>query len=234
MFIECKKYLLNLPITRTLKQLLDIFVTFSGRVILIDMYTINSPISMKVPNQSRSFSTIRAISHYLIVLCFSITLLSCSKKEKIDPAPAGDFMKFKADGKEYFIRNESSVGYVTSSLNLGNGSGGYSLGVSGLQAPGPYPSLGFLIKSKSRFETREYKSDDVANEEPNFLMIFVLPIADVQKKYQQYQINKGITFTITEITVDRVKGTFSSKAITDPLYPAPAITDGEFSAKRTD
>lgn len=160
-----------------------------------------------------------------------------------DPAPSsenisGYYMKFKANGKEFIIKDSNPSENVMGNVNGGNvisyaGKTYYSFQVGGIgNQGGAYPILNMTIESKEKIALKEYKLDELQYSNANQIMFGQLPINDVQKKSDFYNYSTGGIITIKEITTTAIKGTFSGTIV--GTTGKAVITDGEFFAKRTD
>lgn len=172
-----------------------------------------------------------------VIILSSLCFLSCGGKKE-DPSIDGFYVKFKADGNQYIIKDAEAADLVYCTLNNGNpisyaGKTHYEFALSGLgNQGGPYPILNMTIESKDKIAVREYKLDELDFTSVSKKMFGQLPVPDVQKKYDFYGASQGGIITITEITATSVRGTFSGTILNQTSRVQ--ISEGEFYSKRTD
>lgn len=151
---------------------------------------------------------IRAIKFFAITLLLGFTLLSCSKDSASDETPEL-FINFKYNGLLYHLTNATTVNLGSKSIDAFDGTG-VTLKRITLYMPINVTTGTFAITEP--FDNTAYGS----------YFIFEADSIDL--------VSTSGTMTITEITDNYIKGTFSFSGLngTTPIN----VTNGSFTANR--
>lgn len=184
----------------------------------------------------KTLSLTKSFFKLLFIISIPVTILSCGGGSDDDNSitPNGDYIKFKLDGKEVSIIRPNAPAYVKCRFYR-TGNIFYQFMIQGQDEYSEYPNLTLQSGIKEKYVVdKEYNTDDRTDDSRHGSGDFHMPTGDLITKSIKYYLNSGITIKFTEITDDRVKGTFTANAnkIVDKKFPA--ITDGEFSARRED
>lgn len=145
------------------------------------------------------------------------------------------YLKFEADGVGYTFGEPR----LSAELNKGNpvydGWHTQPYYPFSLAAYGADSQIFFGIKSPVQITTTEYKSNDTDDYKgiPSIDMTCTLPVDDTYVRTQTYSGYLDINVTITELTIDYVKGTFSGPLYSGDSTSTISITHGEFRVRRS-
>ncbi|TDE15184.1 hypothetical protein [Dyadobacter psychrotolerans] len=143
------------------------------------------------------------------------------------------YVKFKANGKQYYLKQESNIVNVYTIISSRPVPDFYKFQITGLVASDGFPALTLVAASTKYFEEGEYKSDDINNLNPRISISARLPISGDAKKFDTYSGDKNLTFKISKHFNERVEGTFSGTLYSETDNSKILITEGSFSAIRS-
>lgn len=178
----------------------------------------------------------------LVFLLLLSLIISCKKSDNSKPKEAtGYFMSFKANGTYYKFNNSRTIARLFNG-NLSsdgvNKTPFYQVNIAGYgDKTEAFPGLIVGIKSPNKIQAIKYSSTptDQFRGVPSLELQCNLPITDLYVKSKTYGGYQDITLTLTEITIDYVKGTFSGSAYSvDGKSEKVSITEGEFYLERVD
>lgn len=175
--------------------------------------------------------SIKSLVAFMIIASVSAFSLSCKEKKKEEEIePAGEYFKFKIDGKQ---------------VSQADVKGAFDLRLKGFedehsgnrlvvelygQEADTYLWLEFHSKEKYVIN-KEYKPVDPVNEDLWCTTRFSF-WKDGQLTDKTFYIINGATLVLTEYSKDRIKGRFTVNA--NPKIDAnlPSVTEGSFSVDR--
>ena len=174
----------------------------------------------------------------ILIIYIGLVILGCKRNEIPDPDEnIQSFISFKADGKEYLIRNGAPNQYIQYLIEYDPTSRlGYRLEVGGGDSVSIAPTFFISVKSDSKVVEREYISDPFIPDRKIESMIGgILPKSNDLSDYIGYFSETNAVIEYSEISDFKIKGSFSGTATTNS-YAIPSrtkqISDGKFFINR--